>query len=458
MNQALHEYDFTDLAQPVGLGNNFWLDDKRLSRAFCHAIPGRMADLLEVAMSVYTADRRSLRHYVGASTGHRRIRIHVAVRDREFWGQHEIYRRLEDYLCWISEDEWTISFVQRNAPLSIAESEQFLFSLPPEKPARVSLFSGGLDSLAGLAHHAKDDPVVSYVLVSGYTHDRLAFQQRQQASLIRSVWRNSLAPRRTPEISHIAVPFGIDSRGRSTREEKSQRTRAFVFLALGAATALQAQTETLWVYENGVGAMNLPLNAAQLGVDNYRGVHPRSLILAEGLFQLVLEQPIRIQNRSLFHTKVEMCSTLADTGLAEVVSETVSCDSYPMRVPEKTHCGRCTSCILRRQALHCSGLVSHDQLQDYQYDVLSNGDTLDLDTVFGLEVMRSQVQKLRRLLSADDSWRELVSSYPEVARAAAQIAVQSGLDINRVASEFVRLYRTYVDEWDSFPVTSTRAA
>ena len=408
-------------------------------------------------MSVYAADRRSLRHYGGASTGRRKIRIHVAVRDQEFWIQHEMYRRLVDYLCWLSEDEWTLDFVQRNAPASIAESDQFLFSLPPEKLARVSLFSGGLDSLAGLAHHAKEDPVASYVLVSGYTHDRLAFQQRQQASLIRSVWRNGSAPGHPPEISHVAVPFGIDNRGRS-REEKSQRTRALVFLALGAATALQAQTDTLWVYENGVGAMNLPLNAAQLGVDNYRGVHPRSLIMAEGLIQIALEQPIRIQNRFLFHTKGEMCGVLPATGLAEVVQETVSCDAYPLRIPDKSHCGRCTSCILRRQALHCSGLMSHDPPQDYQYDVLTNLNSSNLKNTFGLEVMRSQVQKLRRCLSADDSWRQLVSAYPELARTATGISIHDNMSIDQVASEFVRLYRTYVEEWESFPNSFAKAA
>ena len=153
-----------------------------------------------------------------------------------------------------------------------------------------------------------------------------------------------------------------------------------------------------------------------------------------------------------------MCRALADTRLAEIARETVSCDSYPMRVLRRSHCGKCTSCILRRQALHCSGLASHDPPQDYQYDVLSNGNSPSPNTVFGLEVMRSQVQKLHLLLSADDSWRELSSSYPELARAAAQIADQSDLNFDQVASKYVSLYRTYVDEWDSFPVTSSRAA
>lgn len=456
MSLQLNEYDFTNQAQPVGLGDNFWLDGRPLAIAFCHTIPGRVADLLEVAMSVYAADRRSLRDYGGANTGHRRIRIRLGVRDPALWSRREIYDRLVDYLCWLSEDEWSFDFVRRDAPATAAESEQFLFPLPPEQPARVSLFSGGLDSLAGLAYHAIEDPIASYVLVSGWTNDRLADKQRLQASLLRTAWRNNPVQVQTPEIRHVAVPFGIEGINGS-REEKSQRTRAFAYLAFGVATALQAQSNSLWVYENGIGAMNLPLNAAQLGVDNYRGVHPRSLQMAEDLFQLALERSVHIQNRFLFHTKAEMCGALADAGLAEVARETVSCDSYPVRVSEKNHCGRCTSCILRRQALHCSGLISHDPPMDYQYDLLSNRNSPNLKTAFGLEVMRSQVQKFRLHLSADDSWMELSASYPELARAAAQVAAQSDLILDQVASKFVRLYQTYVNEWDSFPIASTRA-
>ena len=43
-----------------------------------------------------------------------------------------------------------LHFVQRLAAPSAAESENFLFQMAPREPVTVSLFSGGLDSLAGL--------------------------------------------------------------------------------------------------------------------------------------------------------------------------------------------------------------------------------------------------------------------------------------------------------------------
>ena len=54
--------------------------------------------------------------------------------------------------------------------------------IPVESPVMVSLFSGGLDSLAGLAQHALNSPGGSRILVSGRTHNRLACQQDAQVS------------------------------------------------------------------------------------------------------------------------------------------------------------------------------------------------------------------------------------------------------------------------------------
>ena len=132
---------------------------------------------------------------------------------------------------------------------------------------------------------------------------------------------------------HVAVPFGI-RKPRGYREEPSQRTRALVFLVLGIATALQAGTDTLWVYENGIGALNLPLNETQLGIDNYRGVHPRFLMLAQDFLSLALDQPMHIRNPFQFSTKAQMCKSLVGSGIAEAVSHTVSCDGFPQRIPQ----------------------------------------------------------------------------------------------------------------------------
>ena len=93
--------------------------------------------------------------------------------------------------------------------------------------------------------------------------------------------------------------------------------------------------------------------------------------MAEDLFELVLEERVKIRNPYLFSTKAEMGRYLPSSGLLGLVRETVSCDSFPLRLLNRPQCGRCTSCILRRQALYCGGISEHDLGDGYQYDILS---------------------------------------------------------------------------------------
>ena len=457
MNPLSQHHDFPARPPRIGSGDNYWLDGECLSRVFYQEIPLRTVDLLEVAMSVYAADRRSRRNYEGYNTGHRQIKVRVGLRDPSFWDRPEMLECLGDFLYWLSEDEWSFEFVLRQAPPAPAEFQGFLFRNPPAAPTRVSLFSGGLDSLAGLAKHTHESPVESHVLVSGYTHDRLASQQRRQVQMIEAAWRRRRTSGCGPELHHVAIPYGIDKPS-TTDKEKSQRTRALVYLSLGAATAVQVESDTLFVYENGTGAINLPLNASQLGVDNYRGVHPRSLIKAERLFELALEENIEIRNPFMFETKAQMCGSLGVSGIADFVRETVSCDSYPLRVKGSTQCGICTSCILRRQAIQCAGLSEYDLSKDYLYDVLGSVANVARAKLHGLEVMQGHVYDLERSLSSGAPWLALASSFPELERICLELAGHNNEDVGRIRDKLINLYRTYVHEWKSFPHSHHRAA
>jgi 7-cyano-7-deazaguanine synthase in queuosine biosynthesis len=453
-----YTYDFASNSQPMDLEGYYWLNGECLSRAFCLELPPRMADLLDVAMAIYAADRRSPRDFKGANTGQRCIHIRLAVREPALWSSSEMSGRLRELLSWLSEDVWSFQFVKREAAPWPAESKGFLFQLPPEHPAIVSLFSGGLDSLAGLAARAQQEPDRSLVLVSGYTNDRLRYQQRVQVQSIKSAWRDGgLVPGKVPDIRHVAVPFGIHKL-EGYHEEKSQRTRALVFLTLGVAAALQAAADTLWVYENGVGALNLPLNETQLGVDNYRGVHPLSLMMVREIFELVLERTIHIMNPFLFTTKAQMCSALEPGGLADLVRDTVSCDGFPQRVANQPQCGYCTSCILRRQSLHAAGLGDYDATAGYRHDVLNRRIAFTLNQIYGLEAMCDQVEKLARCLSSEYPWQALVVSFPQLASAQAALTVREGLSPKEVRTGFIRMYRAYVQEWERLPVSLKLAA
>ena len=449
MTATTFEYDFTRTRDRHPYGCSFWSRQEILSQAFSRALPDRAADLMDVMGTVYTADRRSKRHFNGSATGQRRIGLRIPVRDPEAWSSPETVSSLLKLLSWVSGDIWDLEFTGRAQTKGLEGDQGFLFDVRLEAPVNVSLFSGGLDSLAGLAHHALGYPGGARVLVSGCTHNRLSSQQAAQVTWIRSAWRRGpLAA--AGDVRHVAVPFGVDAE-EAVNEEKGQRTRALLFLAMGVNAALQAGTETLHVFENGIGALNLPLNGTQLGTDNYRGVHPRTLAMAERLFASALEKPVRIENPFMFTTKAEMCRALPEVDLAAVVRETVSCDGYPQRVPGQAQCGHCTSCVLRRQALFCGGLADYDHSADYRRDILSGIKRLGPDESHGFMVMSEQVRLMARCLESDQPWQELTIAYPELARTAVELAGRLGAPPQEVLSaSYVELFRSHVQEWNKF--------
>ena len=146
-----------------------------------------------------------------------------------------------------------------------------------------------------------------------------------------------------------------------------------------------------------------------------------------------------------------MCRPLLPAGLAGAVENTITCDSFPMRIPNQpAQCGHCTSCVLRRQALHAAGLGAYDPDSAYRHDVRTDRASLHKDKVYEIEAMRGQVQRLEQTLASGDPWASLRASFPEIARTSAELERYGGLDAAQVGARFIRLFQTYVCEWRRF--------
>jgi 7-cyano-7-deazaguanine synthase in queuosine biosynthesis len=448
--REIYPFDFSIPPAQTELRSYYWVNDAQLSGAFGSSLPPRLADLVDLAMAVYYADRRAVRvRSPYTLTGQRDFEIRLPVRDLQLWRQDEIAGKLIDLLYWFTENRWTFTFTPRQAPPRRSEAEPHLFPLPVKQPAVTVLFSGGLDSLAGLVAQLEQYRDHSFVLLSGCTHHRMGAIQRELITPLRHTWQT---PSR--ELISIRVPFGIGKPEGTTREEKSQRSRGFVFLVLGAVAAVMARSQSLWVHENGVGAVNLWLNEGQLGVDNARGVHPLSLIRMAEFLGLILPQPLEIKNPCQFSTKAQMCRVLKRPGLEELIPLTVSCDSFPLRIRGVPQCGLCTSCLLRRLALHAAGLEHADPKRSYFYNVQQTLDAIDVRKLYPLQAMLDHVDRLGTCLASDSPWETLTETFPELIEIQEEMVRHDGRTPQEIADLYVQMYQMYVKEWERFPLGS----
>ena len=246
--EAREVWHFDLSARPARaeLEHYYWVNDGQLSSAFGSNLPPRLADLVDLTMAIYYADRRAVRvRNPYALTGQRDFNLRLPVRDPELWSRDEVVEKLTDVLSWYTEDRWSFTFGPRQAPPRPSEAEPYLFPAPVQQPAVTVLFSGGLDSLAGLVAQLERYPDHSFVLLSGCTHDRLAAIQHDLVTHLRRAWHNS-----SRELISIRVPFGIRKLKGRLRKRRAREVAGLCFWCSGPS-------QPSWRGANAYGSMKM---------------------------------------------------------------------------------------------------------------------------------------------------------------------------------------------------------
>ena len=417
----------------------YYLNDDSVAKLLGTTLSPMLADLVEVAACVHIADRLAVRQELDPEDWRRQFRVNIPVRCLADWRRPEIIGKLHNLLEFLTGDSWDVRFSLRPGPLRSSESQGHLFIADQSEPVRVSLFSGGLDALAGTIAHIEQSPEEHLVCVSGTPNTRQGQHQRAQIARLRDISRRSIA--------HIRVPCWLRS-GAEIVQERTRRTRGILFLVLGAVSALGAGINRLYLYENGIGAINLPYERVPVGVPNSRSVHPLTLVQVAELVEAITGKPFLVENRSVFQTKAQMCRHQGVQRLTGMISETFSCDGFPVQRSRTPQCGICTSCILRRQALYSAGLVSADA-DGYACDLYQKNQTIAPRRLKGLAAMDWQVARLSDALRG--GWSGLMQEFPELRETCMALARSGHESIEIAQIRLQSLYEQHIEEWRAFP-------
>jgi len=418
------------------------LDQAKIADTFRARLPEHVSDLLDIAIAVHSIDRltttRDLRDSI-AGGWCRELSAVIEVRDVDFWSTAGVGGAVTGLLEWLTDDRWELSFVPFRRQRPPEETQETLFSLRPESTAAVGCFSGGLDSFGGAAIDLGEPGDLELVLVGQSGTSRARALQRQLAGALTF---------RTARVQPLLVKANlIGAKGRL--QDRQQRSRGLLFLSLAAATALVAKVGEVRVYENGIGAINLPYSHSQIGAHMSRSAHPKTLVGMQRLVDMMGLGDLRFSLPRVFDTKAQVVARIPEK-FADLISTTVSCDTWSSdRQPsppdgKRAHlCGSCASCVLRRQALRASGMHSLDAGDRYRSDVFDLKCTTE--SLFALRLMLGQVAELDAATSGPDPWAGLIEAYPQLVDARDALReLRSAADVE---DRLVGLYRSYVDEW-----------
>lgn len=320
-------------------------------------------DMLVLATHVFAADTRISRSSESQDGWTREIRLVVPVSDPDCWtAAGTIFVRLLNFL---TGDLWTLTF--RARPRRFA-------TLAPSRPSRLSgpsfddlaLFSGGLDSLIGAIDSLES--AHSPLLVSHAGESATSDAQSTIFDALKAHYSGHAFDRLR---LWMTFPDGFIP---GSAGEKTTRGRSFLFFALGvfAGSGLQG-TVTLKVPENGLIAVNVPLDPLRLGALSTRTTHPFYIARWNDTLT-TLGLNVRIENPYWDMTKGEMVRDCTNPALLRVLTPfSLSCAS-----PTKgrwqglgiQHCGYCLPCLIRRAAL-ATGLQPDPDPTVYTIDNLA---------------------------------------------------------------------------------------
>ena len=326
-------------------------DLKSIEALIGHKLNSLVYDFYSIALAIYIADLQIKKK---AKTGCRTISLLISVSDLNKWNSAK--QKLEGTLRFLSGDNFKFYFVQ-----SSKTATPFRFE---EKDNRVvSLLSGGLDSLSGAAwlfeHHLEP------VLVSHAAKNTLF---KVQNTIIEKL----------EKIAGKNLLFGqISARPKLGKnlyaKEYSEPCRSFLYLTLGMIFALEIGIKRMFVFENGIMALNIPLTSSRIYLST-RTTHPAFMKDYSGLINTIFGAQISIENPFLTLTKGEVAAYLNKNGFKDIVKDSYSCASESYRyqgisTSEYPHCGVCLPCLVRRIAIHSGGLWNNDS--KYAFDILA---------------------------------------------------------------------------------------
>ena len=324
-------------------------------------LPNRILDLLELATYVYCADRRISRglknnlEYHGWS---RSFHFVVKVRDFDFWIRSEVKEKLKEALLFMSGDRayhFTFQPGHSTPPASLFDTETAL--IERQSNTKVILFSGGLDSLAGVVECLENSSDRLWLISHQSGQPKTKKTQRQ---LIRALHR--CYPNR---IEYYKFECSLQ---RIRAIEETQRTRAFLYTSIAYALSCVLPQREILVYENGITSINFPKRQDQMNARVSRTTHPRTIALLENLFSEIHESKIKITTPYLWKTKTDIFQTLGQVGRQGLITSTVSCSQTFQHLGQVTHCGGCSQCIDRRFAAYGAELDDVDEGGIYAFD------------------------------------------------------------------------------------------
>ena len=336
---------------------NFWTRGKGHLNMIPNFFNLEAIDLFYISLMVFYADRKVLRS-VRPDAWTRCITVYMPVLSLDKWNANK--QLLELMLDFLTGDHWHFNFRERTLnKYETLRKEVIQKSKKKLSATEFCMLSGGLDSFIGATN----------LLASGH---KPIFVGNYNGGKGVSVYQMKVIDLLCTHFDYDKDRFFQFYAAPKSGKEDTTRSRSLMFFAHAILLASgMGNSVTLYVPENGVISLNIPLTVHRLGSLSTRTTHPHFMgMLRQLLANMGL--PIAIVNPYQFKTKGEMVNECLDMQfLKDNVKWTMSC-SHPdlgrySGDSEPSHCGCCLPCTIRRAAIKLAGITDTSEYRDEKF-------------------------------------------------------------------------------------------
>lgn len=316
-------------------------------------------DLFLLADMVYLADTRIARAIHSQDSWTREITLVVPVSSPGIWNKQKAL--IERMLNFLTGDIWKIEFkirlwvfedylVKRAKKTTDLKHVRSTYKdLRTDEYDCATLFSGGMDSLISTINLLEDGKDVLLISHAGDGFTKKA--QRDITCCLNDDYK--YCPPTWMDLWLVSPNNLIPDGG----EDSNLRSRSFLFFAYGVfAMSGTRNLHELLVPENGLIALNVPLDSTRVGSFSTRTTHPFYMDCWNKLLE-GLGTNYSVRNPYWNKTKGEMAAECKNQNeLQKTMQLSISCSSIAksryIKGGHINQCGYCVPCLIRRAAMH----------------------------------------------------------------------------------------------------------
>ena len=305
---------------------------------------------------------------------------------------------LRDVLGFLSDDDYSFTFIEADAPLASREAYFPGSSTARSCPTR-GRFSGGLYFFAGVAEGVAAGK--RFALIGHHSASKVVNVQRQLVDGLRQArpwWKRVLRA-------------GQRHQRRTRGARIHQRTRSFLFACLALVVARMFDRDDFTFFENGVVSLNIPIAADVLGARATRTTHPKVIRGFEEFFSALLERDIEIRTPFQWLTKTEVVRKIGNSGFADLLATTTAA-CVRARVERRGRtAARARNASIAASPSWLSGLEDFEPADRYELDLLLDDRSFD-------DSLRLAVAYVKFFQGFAGTPRDrLISEHPQIAAA-----------------------------------------